>query len=232
MAMLDSILREIFGLKIHQTIKSPELMRAVIDFFNLYLSAGDSEYHQLSPILMGKSSDFMVKWLPEYGCALLSIKNESRSVISLQLVVLDGWICNIRSDVMTGRELTDTSKNYRLIWVGEISYPLYDAFMAAFCGMILFKEQNILSALHRARNKIDASIGQPSAEVQSYSTSIGANSRSVSWCLVMAVVGVLISNYPHLTSSTEDNDYCYCKKMMIHFYLWILEEKKIGRAHV
>ena len=158
MAMLDSILREIFGLKIHQTIKSPELMRAVIDFFNLYLSAGDSEYHQLSPILMGKSSDFMVKWLPEYGCALLSVKNESRSVISLQLVVLDGWICNIRSDVMTGRELTDTSKNYSLICAGEIPYPLYDAFMTAFCHIISTTKQNILSALHSARNKIDAFI--------------------------------------------------------------------------
>ena len=231
--MSDSILREIFGLKLHQTIKSPELIRAIIDFFNLYLSAGDSEYHQFSSILAGKSSDFMVKWLPESGCALLSVKNESRSVISLQLIILDGWICNIRSDVMAGRQIISDSNHYRLIWAGEIPCPLYDSFMTAFCNIIQAKkDRNILNALYSASNVIHASFGPTSADTLSFCAPIGVNSRSISWCLVKAVVGVLISSYPYLTSNTEDSDYSSCIKLMINFYLWILAEKMDKLDHI
>ena len=233
MEMRDSILREIFGRKLNRTIKSPELIGAIIDFFNLYLSAGNSEYHQFSSILAGKSPDFMVKWLPESGCALLSVKNESRSVIFLQLVILDGWICNVRSEVMTGRQIISDSNHYRLIWAGEIPYPLYDAFMAAFCNTIQTKkDRNILNALHIASKAINASFGPTSADIQPFCAPIGVNSRSVSWCLVKAVVGVLISNYPYLTSSTEDADHFSCEKLMINFYLWILEEEMDKLDHI
>ena len=221
----DYLLRELFGLKTNCGGKSCDLLSEIIKSFTLYLSSQTSEYHQLSSIISGENENFRLKWLPEHCCVLLMVNNVPRSVVSLQLIVLDEWTHDVRSDVATGRELIATSEHYCSVSVGEISFSLYDTFMEEFNARILAakKKMNVLRVLYDTFKQLDPSHVPPKMISEFFSCSIEMDTRGVSWCLVRAVIGALVMNYPHLCSGGEESAHSSFKMLTLDFYIWILE---------
>ena len=221
----DYILKEIFGFKIDHNSESSDLLSEIIKCFTLYLSSETSEYHQFISVLGGGHEDFKLMWLPAHCCVLLIVKNVPRSVISLQLIVLDEWTHDVRSDVATGRELIAASEHYCSVSVGEIAFSLHDTFMREFTKAMDApkKKKNILKVLYDTFRILDSSYAPPKMTSELFSCSTEINARGVSWCLVRAVVGALIKNYPHLSSGVEENAYSSYKILILDFYIWILE---------
>ena len=221
----DYLLKEIFGFKIDHNSETSDLLSEIIEYFTLYLSTQTSEYHQLLTVLGGGNEDFRLKWLPAHCCVLLIVKNVPRSVISLQLIILDEWTHDVRSDLATGREVIATSKHYCSVSVGEISFSLHDTFMWEFTEAIDMpaNKKNVLQILYDTFKILDPSYVPPIMIRELFSCSTEINARGVSWCLVRAVVGALIKNYPHLFSGGEESAYSSHKILILDFYMWILE---------
>ena len=223
--ILDHLLKEMFGWKVDHRTKSSDSLRKIIKWFTFYLSTDTSKYHRLSSILNDNNEDIELTWLQEYRCVLFTVKNIPRSVVSIQLIVLDEWSHVVRSDVATGREVIATSEHNCSVSVGEISSSLYDSFMKTFNAAIRVpeKEQNVLKVLYDTFERLDPSYIPPKITSQVFSCSTKMHTRGVSWCLIKAVVRELVESYPHLSSGSEDSVYSSCKILIVDFYIWILE---------
>ena len=227
---MDTTFREIFRLK-HDpsTSNAHQILGHVSDLFVAYLASNVAELDPLCCILKNTHDTITLKWLPEYSCVLMGTKNHHLSRISMQLIILDGWKCDVEAAhaskrMQVGKSWSDTSFN-----VGDVHSSLYDEFLTSFNEALERCEEKKKDSyfIHQTLNKILRPT-RPSDPSRGLCSQVGVN-RGVAWHLVLAASCVLIETYPNILLCSSDlNRFAFCKRLEIDFYLWILEEK-VGR---